>query len=45
MDEDMGCVGLEGNDNEHNKRYVEVNDDVENQTMRNLGEVWTEIIM
>ena len=24
------------------KGYVEVNDDVENQTMKYLGEVWTE---
>ena len=24
------------------KEYVEVNDDVENETMRYLGEVWTE---
>ena len=24
------------------KRYVEVNDDVENETMKYLGEVWTE---
>ena len=23
-------------------RYVEVNDDVENETMRYMGEVWTE---
>ena len=24
------------------KRYVEVNDDVENETMKYLGEIWTE---
>ena len=24
------------------KRYVEVNDDVENETIKYLGEVWTE---
>ena len=24
------------------KGYVEVNDDVENETMKHLGEVWTE---
>ena len=24
------------------KRYVEVNDNVENETMKYLGEVWTE---
>ena len=44
MDEDMGCVRLDVKERTMNviKGYVEVNDDMENDTMRYLGEVWTE---
>ena len=37
----MGCAGREGKNNGRKKGYVEVNDDVENETMKYLGEVWT----
>ena len=42
MDQDMGCAGREGKNKDVIKEYVEVNDNVENETMKYLGEVWTE---
>ena len=43
MDDDMGCAGREGKNNGRViKGYEEVNDDVENETMKYLGEIWTE---
>ena len=41
MDEDMGWAGREEKNNGRNKRICGGND-VENETMRYQGEVWTE---
>ena len=37
----MGCAGREGKNNGRNG-YVEMNYDMENETNKYLGEVWTE---
>ena len=42
MVEDMGCVGSKEIIMDVIKGYVEVNDAVENETIKYLGEVWTE---
>ena len=42
MVEDMGCAGREGKNNGRNKRMCGGERRVENESMKYLGEVWTE---